>query len=133
MIEFVIFPLLGFIIGWLTNFIAIKLLFHPRKKFFFIQGLIPKRKKQIAEKISHVSLDLMPEKFLKIIEIPLIGKKVENYFKKELQTKIENLPDKELEKIILKVSKKELKFIELSGGILGLIIGLIEAIIIQFI
>ncbi|HBD96529.1 MAG: hypothetical protein A2015_01145 [Spirochaetes bacterium GWF1_31_7] len=49
---------IGSLIGWITNFIAIKMLFRPynEKKFLFlkIQGLIPKRKKEIADNIAEV-------------------------------------------------------------------------------
>ena len=46
-------------IGWITNYIAIKMLFRPYKEmnflFFKIQGLIPKRRSEIAEKYSRYS------------------------------------------------------------------------------
>lgn len=45
-------------IGWITNWIAIKMLFHPYQKkhflFFKIQGLIPKRRDEIGKGISQV-------------------------------------------------------------------------------
>ena len=63
----------GTLIGWFTNYLAIKLLFRPYKEvnllFFKIQGLIPKRRDEIAENISEVvekeliSLDDIAEKF----------------------------------------------------------------------
>ena len=44
--------------GWVTTWIAIKMLFHPRKpvKFFgiTIQGIFPKNQHQIAEKLGQV-------------------------------------------------------------------------------
>lgn len=43
---------IGAMIGWITNYIAIKMLFRPYKEmnflFFKIQGLIPKRRSEIA-------------------------------------------------------------------------------------
>lgn len=46
------------LIGWVTNYIAIKMLFRPYKEinfiFFKIQGLIPKRKNEIGEGIAEV-------------------------------------------------------------------------------
>jgi len=49
-------PLLGALIGWLTNYVAIKLLFRPLKPvrvlWFTFQGLIPKRRKEIARSIA---------------------------------------------------------------------------------
>jgi uncharacterized membrane protein YheB (UPF0754 family) len=43
-------------IGWITNYVAIKMLFKPYNKinfgFFSIQGLIPKRRHEIGQKIA---------------------------------------------------------------------------------
>lgn len=47
----------GFI-GWFTNWVAIKMLFRPRKSFHFLglnwQGLIPRRRAQIASTIAEI-------------------------------------------------------------------------------
>ena len=47
---------IGAMIGWITNYIAIKMLFRPYKEmnflFFKIQGLIPKRRSEIAVSIA---------------------------------------------------------------------------------
>ncbi len=49
-------PIIGAVIGWLTNYVAIKLLFRPLKPVrvlgFTFQGLIPKRRKEIARSIA---------------------------------------------------------------------------------
>ena len=51
-------PLIGALIGWLTNYIAIKMLFHPRNevRFFFIpvQGVFPKRQQALARKLGQI-------------------------------------------------------------------------------
>ncbi len=51
-------PLIGALIGWLTNYIAIKMLFHPKDevRIFFIpvQGVFPKRQKALARKLGEV-------------------------------------------------------------------------------
>jgi uncharacterized membrane protein YheB (UPF0754 family) len=51
-------PLIGAIIGWLTNYIAIKMLFHPRNEikifFFSLQGIFPKRQLAFAQKLGQV-------------------------------------------------------------------------------
>ena len=48
-------PLIAALIGWATNYLAIKMLFHPRepKKILglCLQGVFPKRQNQIAEKL----------------------------------------------------------------------------------
>lgn len=49
---------IGAMIGWITNFIAIKMLFRPYKEinffFFKIQGVLPKRKNEIGRSIAEV-------------------------------------------------------------------------------
>ena len=51
-------PFIGALIGWLTNYIAIKMLFHPREevKIFFIpvQGVFPKRQKDFARRLGQI-------------------------------------------------------------------------------
>jgi len=51
-------PLIGASIGWLTNFVAIKMLFHPRKPvnllFTKMQGVFPRRKTDIASKLGYI-------------------------------------------------------------------------------
>ena len=51
-------PFIAALIGWFTNFIAVKMLFHPKKPvkilFFTVQGIFPKRQKQLAEKLGDV-------------------------------------------------------------------------------
>ena len=49
-------PLAGAVIGWVTNYVAIKLLFRPHKPFnmlgWKLQGVIPKRRKEIARSMA---------------------------------------------------------------------------------
>jgi uncharacterized membrane protein YheB (UPF0754 family) len=51
-------PLIGALIGWFTNYIAIKMLFHPRDevRIFFIpiQGVFPKRQEDFARKLGQI-------------------------------------------------------------------------------
>ena len=51
-------PLIGALIGWLTNYVAIKMLFHPREEvrilFIPIQGVFPKRQRDFARKLGQV-------------------------------------------------------------------------------
>ena len=90
-------PFISSLIGWLTNFIAIKMLFRPHKLFkigpFSFQGLVPKRKERIARSISEtVELHLFNkedikkvsnqnsiESFLEIIEV-----KIDNFIETRL-------------------------------------------------
>lgn len=54
--EFVILVMIGSMIGWITNYIAIKLIFRPYEPKnilgFKLQGLIPKRRIEITENIA---------------------------------------------------------------------------------
>jgi len=49
-------PLIGATIGWLTNYVAIKMLFRPHRPMnilgYHFQGLIPKRRKDISKSIA---------------------------------------------------------------------------------
>jgi uncharacterized membrane protein YheB (UPF0754 family) len=51
--EFLLPPIIGAVIGWITNYAAIKLLFRPHKPIgafgLKFQGVIPKRRRAIAE------------------------------------------------------------------------------------
>ncbi len=59
-------PFIAALIGWVTNYLAIKMLFHPRKeiKFLFIkiQGIFPKRQHELADKIG----DLVAKELISI-------------------------------------------------------------------
>ena len=50
-----LFPVLAALIGWVTNYLAIKMLFHPREEVkvlgISLQGVFPKRQKQLALKL----------------------------------------------------------------------------------
>ena len=52
--RLIIYPIVGSLLGFITNFIAIKLLFRPRNKILGIQGLLPKRKHEIAERAGEI-------------------------------------------------------------------------------
>jgi len=56
-------PVIGAMIGWFTNILAVKMLFHPRKPIGFwpirIQGVFPKRQRALAKKLGQiVSMEL---------------------------------------------------------------------------
>lgn len=57
-IILILIPIISALIGWFTNYIAIKSLFRPYKKVkilgFEFQGVISKRKEKIIKKISKV-------------------------------------------------------------------------------
>jgi len=52
---YIVIPLISALIGWVTNFIAVKMIFRPRLPVSILgvrlQGLIPKHKEDLARKI----------------------------------------------------------------------------------
>jgi len=54
-------PIVGFIVGIITNWIAIKMVFEPREPrrfwFFTYQGMVPRRQKEIAKVLGEEAAD----------------------------------------------------------------------------
>lgn len=189
MARFLIIPVISALIGYITNVVAVKLLFWPRQPvnlgFFYLQGLLPKRQADLAKSIGELveeqllSIDdlfdmfdtpevhnkitdkinsvlrerlvtlipsIVPNRITNLIldnvnkilsqEVPnLINQVVKSgrdYVTNEVkisvivEDKINAFDLAELEEMIKGVSSTELRFIELLGGILGFIIGLIQ-------
>jgi uncharacterized membrane protein YheB (UPF0754 family) len=187
-------PLIGAFIGWITNWLAIKMLFHPRKpvKVLFItfHGIFPKNKPRIAEKLGTVVqrdlinfgdikgrlqdpdalnnfkeqialrvdnairerieksplLDaIVPDQLIQSIHktivdeieknLPsVIGSSIDKIEEKLdiqqlVRNKVANFSDEKLEQLLLDITSKEFTFIELIGGVLGFLIGIIQLII----
>lgn len=62
-----ILPFIAAIIGWFTNFVAVKMLFHPKEPikiwFYTLHGIFPKRQIEIAESVGKmVANDLLSSK-----------------------------------------------------------------------
>lgn len=188
-------PLVGAAIGWLTNWVAVKLIFRPYRPVnllgYKIQGVVPKRRSELARSIGQVverelvSVDdlveavksreivdkisaavavsirgrimdrlpaLVPLSVKRIIsdvitdqvreEIPTViydafdrftGVMRENVkFQSIVEARINNFSLERLEQMIVSVSARELKHIEILGGVLGFLIGLVQAIIFFF-
>jgi uncharacterized membrane protein YheB (UPF0754 family) len=188
-------PFIAALIGWITNYIAVKMIFRPRHEIRIagirIIGLIPKRKHDLAVKIaetiekeliSHKDIreilqtedfhlragDLIKEKIDDFIKEKLSGnsllsmfitpevsdkftdmimvelqkeipglidtlfESVENKidFRKIIQNKIDGFDLSRLESIIYAIADKELKAIEILGGVLGFMVGLVQLLII---
>jgi len=198
MYEAIFLVVVGAAIGWLTNVLAIKMLFRPIKPIklpllnITIQGLIPKRRHDISKSIGEVVekelvsiheifeklvteenkrdvINIIKEKLLKVIDYKIpaiipysIKCKIIDYFDEQIskdamsildssiegivsksvhkinigemvEQKIDELELENMEKLILSLTSRELKYIELLGGLLGGIIGLIQAIVIRII
>lgn len=93
-------PVISAFIGWVTNWVAIKMLFHPRepKRILGVtfQGIFPKRQKQFAEKLGKLVSDEFlsfsdieekisnPENLKKIMPV------IENHIDDFLRTRLSN-------------------------------------------
>jgi uncharacterized membrane protein YheB (UPF0754 family) len=190
-------PFISAFIGWITNWVAIKMLFHPRQPvnlgFYTLQGIFPKRQQQFAEKLGKlVAEELLsfedirqkltdPQKIKSII--PLVEDHLEHFLRKKLpdampvlsmfigdstiqqiktvlvaeldslfplmieqylqstkndldlesivRTKVAAFSSDKLEQILNSIMSKEFRFVEIIGGVLGFVIGLIQLLITQ--
>ena len=133
-------PFIGAFIGWITNWLAIKMLFHPRKpiKILFItfHGIFPKNKPRIAEKLGTVVQSIHKtivdeiEKNLPTVIGSSIDKIEEKLDIQQLvRNKVANFSDEKLEQLLLDITAREFTFIEVIGGVLGFIIGIIQLLI----
>lgn len=193
--TYVLIPLISGFIGWLTNWVAIKMLFHPvqPKKFLGMtfHGIFPKRQQQFAEKLGKlVSSELLsfsdieqkithPDNIKKILPhvethiddflrkrlkevFPMIsmfiGDKTINQLKAVFMDELEQLfpvimknymnnlqhdlnlerivvdkvaafSSEKLESILYGIMAKEFRFVEIIGGVLGLLIGLLQVLL----
>ena len=98
--QLLVMILISGAIGWITNWVAIKMLFRPHKEINFglfkIQGLIPKRRAEIGSGIAN------------IIQNELISVKdvISNIDREEFSKRLDSSIDKVLEKN-LKAKVKE--------------------------
>ncbi|HVZ56407.1 MAG TPA: DUF445 family protein [Chitinophagaceae bacterium] len=188
-------PVISAFIGWVTNWIAVKMLFHPREPRrmlgFTLQGIFPKRQKQFAEKLGRlVSSELLSfgeieqkmtrpenlERILPMIEehvdaflrvklgeqmpflsmfigdktihtlkgvfmqelaglFPLVMKKYAESLRSELDleqivtAKVAAFSSDKLEEILYQIMAKEFRFVEIIGGVLGFLIGLVQVLL----
>ena len=188
-------PLISAFIGWVTNWVAIKMLFHPRQPIrvlgVAVQGIFPKRQLQFAEKLGRlVSQELLSfseierkvtdpgnlRKLMPVVEehvdhflrerLPeafpvismFIGDKTINQLKTHFMAELESLfPDvmqrymgnlqseldlerividkvsgfssDKLEEILMSIMASEFRFVEILGGVLGFLIGLLQVAI----
>ncbi len=185
-------PIISGFIGWVTNWVAIKMLFHPRNPIKVLgmtfHGIFPKRQIQFAEKLGK----LVSEELLSFSEIeqkiinpgnlkkmmPLVEEHVDNFLRHKLkdvfpvismfigdktinelkgffmielealfpilmQRYMKNLQEEldlekivfekvsafssdKLEEILMSIMSKEFRFVEIIGGVLGFLIGLLQ-------
>lgn len=97
--SYLILPFVTAAIGWVTNVIAVKMLFHPKKPlrlgFCTLQGVIPKRRDALAESIS----TLFDKELLSVME--LAGQ----FLDIDVEDELSSLLDKHLDAYIERVKK----------------------------
>ncbi|GIV33867.1 MAG: membrane protein [Chitinophagales bacterium] len=89
-------PLIAAIIGWFTNYIAVKMLFRPYRPVrigpLVVQGIFPKRQQLVAEKIGRLvseellSLHDIKEQISHPENIQMINRKIESKIEDYLST-----------------------------------------------
>ncbi len=189
MYQLIAVPIISAFIGYVTNVVAIKLLFWPKQPvncgLFELYGVLPKRRGDIADSIGAIvenqllSLDdifsridtpevreTLVNRIMEIIKtrvasavpgfVPgkianMVGSSVDRvlrqeaeeiirqvmrasqaylneeiHIKKIVEDKINELDIQQLEDMVRKVSSTELRFIEILGGVLGFMIGIIQ-------
>jgi uncharacterized membrane protein YheB (UPF0754 family) len=92
--QIISIPIIAALIGWVTNYLAVKMIFRPRVPLRFLgitfQGLIPKRQAQIALSIGEtVARDLLSHDDIKEV----LGKL-------DLADQVQHLVDRQLESFI---------------------------------
>jgi len=193
--QYIAIPLISALIGYITNVVAIKMLFWPRTPvnlgFYTMQGLLPKRKQAIAislgnlvenellslgdvldmvdtpqvhnriinqlckvvrDRLTEALPRIIPAKLTKLIadmiekilrqEYPSLKRQLftsgKEYLTKEIRVskivedRINAFDLQELEDIIKGISMTEITFIEVMGGVLGFIIGVLQVLILWF-
>jgi len=189
MYQLIAVPIISAFIGYVTNVVAIKLLFWPKQPvncgLFELYGVLPKRRGDIADSIGAIvenqllSLEdifsridtpevreTLVNRIMEIIKtrvasavpgfVPgkianMVGSSVDRvlrqeaeeiirqvmrasqaylneeiHIKKIVEDKINELDIQQLEDMVRKVSSTELRFIEILGGVLGFMIGIIQ-------
>ena len=53
-LSWVMLPTVGGAIGWATNWVAIRMLFHPRQPRWGLHGLLPRRQQELAASVGDV-------------------------------------------------------------------------------
>ncbi|MEO0065655.1 MAG: hypothetical protein RI983_981 [Bacteroidota bacterium] len=188
-------PFISAFIGWFTNWVAIKMLFHPKEPVKILGitfiGIFPKRQAQFAEKLGKlVSAELLSfqdieqkitnprnlealipqidahiDHFLRVKladHMPIISMfigdqtiaQMKTVFMAELQElfpsllksymghlqsqldlekivieKVKGFSSEKLEQILNDIMSREFRFIEILGGVLGFIIGIIQVLL----
>jgi len=188
-------PFISAFIGWFTNWIAIKMLFHPRLPIKILgitfHGIFPKRQQLFAEKLGKmvstelISFQEIEEKITKHRNLekvlPFIEERIDDFLRRKLSevfpiismfigdstisqlktvfmeelkvifpemirkyvksleseidleqmvtAKVAKFSSEKMESILIQIMSKEFRFVEIIGGVLGFLIGILQIII----
>lgn len=193
--SIILIPTIAALIGWITNFIAIRMLFRPRQPINLgvctLHGLVPKRQAEIARSIGEaVARDLINhDDITSVLKLPETKRKISGEIEQEIdgfirgfaeqnpmvamflqgealtkvrgalisqleertprliehvvsaveekvdfqqivESKVATLELDRLEELIHRVASRELRTIELLGGVLGFLVGVLQLLII---
>ncbi|WP_457570267.1 DUF445 family protein [Desulfurobacterium sp.] len=115
-IQLLVPPVVGGIIGYFTNYVAIKMLFRPKKAVYlgkwklpFTPGLIPSKREKLAVSIAKVVKEnlLTEETVRKRLNEEKVKKSIEDLVDKGIDKLIESIPEY-MEKITSSVADKKL-------------------------
>ncbi len=195
MLGLILIPFISAFIGWFTNWIAIKMLFHPKKPVNVLgltfQGIFPKSQAQFAQKLGvlvatelihfdeiaaklkdpeqlqalNPTIEAHIDSFLRVRlkeKIPVVAmfigdntiNKLKDGMMEEINVLLPDVIDRytsglsekidiermvtekvaafssdKLEEILQSIMKKEFRFVEILGGVVGFLIGLLQVAI----
>lgn len=110
--QFIIALLIGAVIGYVTNYIAIKMLFRPHEKKYilnkipmpFTPGIIPKKKKSLAKNIGRVTGNVLLDRETFRMKIQAVDTKIT--LKETINTYINQIKKKDISTISSLVPNK---------------------------
>lgn len=140
LLPWIVFPLVGALIGYATNWLAVKMLFRPRQPWgagvLKFQGVVPRRQEALADSISETVQDelISPEDVAELVQKIATSEDV----RQKLQSKVDALiaeqlqslgpmasflPGDLVDRIKLRIEQEIFSFVEEMGrdlhGVLG--------------
>ena len=140
LLPWIVFPLVGALIGYATNWLAVKMLFRPRQPWgagvLKFQGVVPRRQEALADSISETVQDelISPEDVAELVQKIATSEDV----RQKLQSKVDALiaeqlqslgpmasflPGDLVDRIKLRIEQELFSFVEEMGhdlhGVLG--------------
>lgn len=132
-----LFPVIGAFIGYVTNWLAVRMIFRPRRpvgvSFLSFQGVLPRRKAAFAHSIaSAVEAHLFTrEDFARLVRDPKVHQALESGIEKRMGTFVEGIKAKVpmagmfLQGSMLDLARQQI--LAMSEGLLGEVAEHLEA------